>query len=99
MQRPLGTKQLFYAAQDAYVTRQIFKGMVRILFEKPNIQELIPKLELIKNDVLLSAMQRGKRSTKKANNQRWKDYFKYKPSLPEELREIVEQSIRLCADG
>ena len=98
-QRPLGMKQIFYAAQDAYVTRQVYIGMARILLMKPNINQLKDNLELIKKDVILRAVQRGKKSTNKTNNQRWNAFFEYKPVLPAELKTIVHESIELCEDS
>ena len=97
-QRPLGHKQLFYAAQDAYVTRIVYIGMARILLTKPPVTELKENMELVKKEVNSRAVQRGKRSTDDANAQRWKAFFQYNPVLPSTLQPIVADSVKLCVD-
>lgn len=89
-QRPLQLAQLFYAAQDAYVTRHACLIMARWLIEKPDEEDpsIKEKLESFQKVVVEERPQYA--------GDKWKNFFRYNPHLPgnEYTRKMVKKMVK-----
>ena len=89
-QRPLQLNQLFYAAQDAYVTRHACLIMACWLIEKPDEADpsIKEKLESFQKVVVEERPQYA--------GDKWKNFFCYNPRLPESknARQMVKKMVK-----
>ena len=89
-QRPLEWGQLFYAAQDAYVTRKTYVIMTRWILEAADGSEV---------EKNIAAMERDYNQEHPSKRSRdWKGYFVYSIQVNKELRRVIQTSVMTCRD-
>ena len=87
-QRPLQVTQLFYAAQDAYVTRHACIVMAGWLVAPPSLDspEIQEKLDHFKEVVV--------KENPKYEGPNLKRYFDFNPVLPPRLKRLVKKVVQ-----
>ena len=89
-QRPLEFGQLFYAAQDAYVTRKTYVIMARWILDSVDRSELEENIALMEKDYYQADPSK--------RNKDWKKYFVYSIRANKKLRRVIEESVKTCED-
>ena len=89
-QRPLEWGQLFYAAQDAYVTRKAYVIMARWILESADGSKVRDNIAAMEKDYY------QEHSSKQSRN--WKGYFVFSIRVNKGLREVIQNSVMTCKD-
>ena len=89
-QRPLDRGQLFYAAQDAYVTRKVYVVMARWILKEVDSSKISGNIALLQKDYLDEHPSKQGRG--------WKDYFVYSTQVNKKARNMMQKSVMTCED-
>ena len=89
-QRPLDRGQLFYAAQDAYVTRKVYVIMARWILEEMDSSKISDNIALLQKNYVDDNPSKGGRG--------WKDYFVYSTQVNKKAKDMIQKSVMTCED-